>query len=121
MDIRVQTIIELINRQPSRDFSLEELAAAVGLSACYLDRLFSQGVGVPCKKYMSTCRLEAAADLLLREAFLDVSKISRRVNLKDPNYFCRCFKKHFGITPKEYRRQHHQKMRVAQANDKIVQ
>lgn len=121
MDTRVQIVLDAINRQPQQSASLEQLAATVGLSACYLDRLFSQEVGIPCKKYMTARRLEAAADLLLREPFLAVGKISRCVEMKDPNYFHRRFKKHFGITPKEYRLQQHQKMQAAEANDKIVQ
>ena len=52
MDIRVQIIIELINRQPSRNFSLEELAQHVQLSACHLDRLFTQSVGISYKQYL---------------------------------------------------------------------
>ncbi len=112
--------MELVNAQPCRDFSLEELAVQVNLSACHLDRLFSQWIGVPCKQYMISCRLELAAQLL-RETFFDVRKISLRAGLKDSNYFHRCFKQNFGITPIEYRRQHHQKMQAAHANDKIVQ
>lgn len=108
MDIRVQTIVELINQEPSRDLSLVEAAEKVGLSPCHLDHLFSEEVGVSFKQYVIQCRLRVATELL-RDTFLKVIKISQQAGWQSPSYFNHCFKQHLGMTPLEYRRQHHQK------------
>lgn len=108
MDTRVQSIIELIGQQPNRHFKLKELAQHVELSACRLDHLFSQSVGISCKQYVILSHMTLAAELL-RNTFLTVKEISDRCGFEDQNYFNRRFKQCFGVTPLEYRRLHQQK------------
>ncbi len=38
---------------------------------------------------------------------LSVSETAYAVGMTDPNYFTKCFKRHFGITPSDYIRQRH--------------
>jgi len=120
MDTRVRIVIEWINQQPNRDFNLKQLAQQVELSASHLDRLFSQWIGVPFKQHVIRCRLELATRLL-RESLLSVKEISHHAGWQDPNYFNRYFKQRFGLTPRQYRREHQGKNATPEANDKILQ
>ncbi|MDU0328968.1 helix-turn-helix transcriptional regulator, partial [Paenibacillus sp. 3LSP] len=47
-------------------------------------------------------RMDAAQDLLVTTD-LKAFEIAERVGFADPNYFSFCFRKKFGISPKEYR------------------
>ncbi|WKL00141.1 helix-turn-helix transcriptional regulator [Paenibacillus amylolyticus] len=49
-------------------------------------------------------RMEAARELL-RSTELKSFEIAEQVGFAEPNYFSFCFKKHIGVSPKEYRKQ----------------
>lgn len=57
-------------------------------------------------KTKSTKRLLYFAATSLRESDLPVSETGASVCLTDTPYFCRIFKKKFGMTPTEYRKSH---------------
>lgn len=42
---------------------------------------------------------------LLRSTELKSFEIAEKVGFAEPNYFSFCFKKHTGVSPKEYRKQ----------------
>ncbi|WP_342772925.1 helix-turn-helix transcriptional regulator [Paenibacillus lentus] len=52
--------------------------------------------------YLLGVRMEAA-QYLLRNTELKAFEIAERIGFADPNYFSFCFRKKFGISPKEYR------------------
>jgi len=99
---RVQRIIERMQGDPSRNFSLAEMAESVNLSSPYFCSLFKSITGVPPAKYLKSLRLEQAAKLLTT-TFLSVKEIVRRVGCNDDSHFVRDFKRKFGKTPSEYR------------------
>jgi AraC-like DNA-binding protein len=99
---RVERIIEMMQGDPSKSFTLEKMAESVNLSATYFCFLFKSITGVPPKKYLKTLRLQEAATLLTT-TFLSVKEIVRHVGLADDSHFVRDFKRHFGVTPSEFR------------------
>ncbi|MNP32799.1 HTH-type transcriptional regulator YdeO [compost metagenome] len=52
--------------------------------------------------YLMNVRMEAAQNML-RLSDLKAFEIADQVGFADPNYFSFCFRKKFGISPKEYR------------------
>ena len=52
--------------------------------------------------YLTRRRLELATSLLRRDNFL-VGEVGAKAGWLDSNYFSRCFRKHFGMTPSRYR------------------
>jgi len=99
---RVKRVIEMMQGDPSKTFSLEKMAESVNLSAPYFCFLFKSITGVPPAKYLKTLRMQQAATLLTT-TFLSVKEIVRRVGLADESHFVRDFKRRFGRTPSEYR------------------
>ena len=102
MSERVQRIIELMHGDPSRTFSLGEMAESVNLSPPYFCYLFKSITGVPPAKYLKSLRLQQAATLLTT-TFLSVKEIVRRVGCSDDSHFVRDFKRIYGMTPSAYR------------------
>ena len=102
MSERVQRIIELMHADPSRTFSLREMAESVDLSPPYFCYLFKSITGLPPAKYLKSLRLQQAATLLT-STFLGVKEIVRRVGCTDESHFVRDFKRRYGMTPSEYR------------------
>lgn len=102
MAARVKRIIEMMQGDPSKSFTLGKMAESVNLSAPYFCYLFKSITGVPPAKYLKALRMQQAATLLTT-TFLSVKEIVRRVGLADDSHFVRDFKQLFGATPSEYR------------------
>ena len=99
---RVKRVIELMQGDPSRSFTLGKMAESVNLSPPYFCYLFKTITGVPPAKYVKSLRMQQAA-MLLTTTFLGVKEIVRRVGLTDESHFVRDFKRLYGVTPSEYR------------------
>ena len=98
----VQRVIELMQRDPSRSFTLGEMAESVNLSPPYFCYLFKSITGTPPAKYLKGLRMQQAATLLTT-TFLSVKEIVKRVGCSDESHFVRDFKRMYGKTPSAYR------------------
>lgn len=102
MPERVKRVVELMQADPSRTFSLAEMAESVNLSPPYFCSLFKSITGVPPAKYLKSLRMQQAATLLTT-TFLSVKEVVKRVGCSDESHFVRDFKRIYGVTPSEYR------------------
>ncbi len=93
---------QYINENYQRDISVQEIADAAGVSRSHLSRVFKEERGMTLLEYILGVRLTAAMKLL-DETDMNVSGIAALVGFNNTNYFYRCFKAHYGVTPNEYR------------------
>ncbi|MEI8290633.1 MAG: AraC family transcriptional regulator [Verrucomicrobiota bacterium] len=98
----VVSAIKLIDDAPTDPWTLKSLAARVYIEPTYFARLFHAAVGLPPMAYLTRRRLELATTLLRRDN-LPVGEVGAMAGWLDCNYFSRCFRKHFGMTPSRYR------------------
>lgn len=100
---RVSDSIRAIERQPSRAFTLRQLAAEAELSPYHFLRTFERLTGVTPHQYVRRARLrEAAMRLVLEPArIIDVAFDS---GFGDLSNFNRAFRAEFGVSPRAYRR-----------------
>jgi two-component system response regulator YesN len=85
------------------DLSLKHLEDEFGLSGKYLSFLFHDEIGIKFVDYLSRIRLEHAKKLLIETA-LTVQDIATLIGYMNSMTFIRGFKKHFGVTPGDYRK-----------------
>lgn len=104
MDQRVLTVIALMKHDPGQPLPLRRLAQSVNLSPTRLWYLFKAETGSPPARYLRTLRMEGATTLLV-DTFLSVKEIIARVGFSDGSHFVRDFKRIYGVTPTEYRKQ----------------
>lgn len=100
----VERAILLIDADLSQDLSLRALADALRISAGYLSTLFRQEAGKTITEFVNEKRMEHAAHLL-RDSTLQVQTVAQYCGISDVNYFSKLFKRHHGVTPREYRQQ----------------
>lgn len=81
--------------------TVEDLAAAVGISSRQLQRKLKRLTGHTAAAFVRRYRLECAADLLSGEA-TSVSQVAYRVGFDSPETFARHFKDHFDCSPSAY-------------------
>ena len=89
--------------------SQEKLAARFEISAANLSRLFRHEFGVGFSRYLTELRLESAV-ALLNSTSLPVSEVAQRCGFNAGGYFIRVFRRHFGVTPRDYRRRERRKV-----------
>ena len=79
---------------------VEEMAAVCGLCSSRLTVLFRRCFGMSPAEYVRVLRLRAARDLLESGEFT-VAQAAERTGFAEAAHFSRCFKKQFGVSPKE--------------------
>jgi AraC-like DNA-binding protein len=99
---RVKQVIQLMQDDPSRNFTLGGMAESANLSPPYFCYLFKTITGVPPGKYLKSLRMQQAATLLTT-TFLSVKEVIKRVGCSDESHFIRDFKRMYGKTPSAYR------------------
>ncbi len=86
------------------DLTAQKLADHLHISASYLNMIFKKEAGESFLKHLVRVRLEAASSLLAGSD-LKTAEIAERIGYPDINYFSYFFKKHYGVSPREYRNQ----------------
>jgi len=86
------------------EISLNEVASQVNLSPFHFSAVFSNEIGQTFKDYLTAVRLQHARELL-RSTSLRSFEIAEKIGYNDAHYFSYVFRKHTGMTPKEYRQQ----------------
>ena len=79
------------------------MAASAGISSSEAGRCFQKYYGKAPIEYMIEYRLDQARRLL-ESSELSVKEIGFECGFYDPSYFTRIYRKHFGITPGNYRK-----------------
>ena len=100
---QVEKAVLCIEADLSQDLSLHALSAILNLSPGYLSTLFHQETGQTITDFVNTKRMENAARLL-RGSTLQIQTVAQYCGISDVNYFSKLFKRHYGITPREYRK-----------------
>ena len=96
--------IRLIDSDLARDWTVGELADTCGCCSEYLIRQFKASIGITPYAYISRCRVERAASLLLRTDD-GVAQIAEQVGWGELSHFARRFKQYYGISASAYRQQ----------------
>jgi AraC-like DNA-binding protein/mannose-6-phosphate isomerase-like protein (cupin superfamily) len=83
--------------------SLESLCDEVFISKFYLTHLFKKYLGKTPIQYIIRKKIDLAK-MFLGKSNMTIQDIAARCGYEDPNYFCKLFKKHEGMTAMEYRK-----------------
>jgi AraC-like DNA-binding protein len=95
--------LRLLEHNPDTDWTVGELAGAVGVSRAGLARRFTELVGEPPMTYLTEWRLARAADLL-RGTDATIESIARQVGYGTAFSLGTAFKRRYGISPGGHRR-----------------
>ncbi|EGR2184818.1 helix-turn-helix domain-containing protein [Vibrio parahaemolyticus] len=102
IDYRIKKVIQYINQDLSKNYSIEDLSAVACLSHTQFKVVFRKNMGQTPFKYLTKLRMENAR-VLLNNTDLPISIISEKVGFTCQSSFTRCFSNHFSQSPKHYR------------------
>jgi len=88
--------------------AVEELAALFYVSSDHLTRLFKKVFGKTVIDYITDQRMFLAGELI-RNSQLSITMVSAKVGFSNYSYFTKIFRKHFGVSPREYAARQHGK------------
>ena len=101
----VQRILNMLNEPSLLHMSAQRLYSTVGISASTIIKNFKEQTGYTIVEYKNKKRMEFAANML-RNTDKKIIDIAYELRFESLSYFLRTFKKEFGITPTEYRKNH---------------
>lgn len=84
----------------------DDVANQAELSHSYLSILFKKEVGISVSDYIQRVKIDEAKNLI-EYTNTPLSEIGSLLNFSDQSYFTKVFKKHTGITPKQYKEKYH--------------
>ena len=103
MDYRIKEILAKIENNISRPLVIRDLAKSINVSVSHFQHLFKREVHASPIKYINNLRLEKARELLVT-SHLRVKEIRLKVGATNKAHFLRGFKRKFGETPNNYRK-----------------
>ena len=93
-----------IKNHTNGPLSVDDVARQISRSRSYLMRQFKAETGMQVNAYITQCKLEEACDMLTY-GNAGLSEISAYLGYSSQSYFQNVFKKAFGMTPMQYRKQ----------------
>jgi AraC-like DNA-binding protein len=102
VDAVLDEITAAIRQDPSRRWSVAELAARAGLSRAQFTRRFTAHARMPPNRYLIHARVERARHLLT-ETSMSVTQVAATLGYPDVAYFSRQYRRQTGRSPRQAR------------------
>lgn len=103
-DERMQKAIRYIQQNVNQHLTVGDVADYAGFSKSYFSAYFKKTLGFSVSAFILRCKLEEGRELL-QYTDKSISTISEFLCFSSQSHFHTAFKKQFGITPSEYRKQ----------------
>lgn len=102
-DDAIQKAIQYVLKNTNVRLTVSDVASSLGFSRSYFTHRFKQALGFSLSAFIVRCKLEEARYLL---AYTDksISDISNYLCFSSQSHFQTSFKKQYGVTPLEYRK-----------------
>jgi len=105
-DVRIGRAIALIQREPTRHWTVASLARAVGMSRSAFAARFTELVGEPAMHYATRWKMHTA-EMWLAGSPAPLSELAKRLGYQPEGAFSRAFKRVVGVSPGAARRRAH--------------
>lgn len=99
----VSYVVQYIQSNYMNNIKLKDIAQEMYVTSNYLTTLFRKETGISFKKYLTKVRMDKAK-LMLEKTEYKINEIVYLVGYEDEAYFSRMFKKCYGISPMQYRK-----------------
>jgi two-component system response regulator YesN len=98
----IKQVQEIVTGELGQDTSVKTIADRVYLHPVYLSKIYKAETGESLGDYIIRMRMERAL-YLLKNTNKKIYEITSELGYQNPQYFSKMFKKHYGLTPNEFR------------------
>lgn len=95
---------DFIERNLNKSISLADIANNVHMSEYHFHRIFRLLISETIYQYISRIKLERSLAYLLANNRMSITDIAYHYGYSESSSYCRAFKKHFQISPLQYRK-----------------
>lgn len=104
-DFYIHEAIDFVKQNYGSDISVEDMARRAGLNRSYFGKVFKSAMGKSPQQYLIGYRMTKAAEML-KLTTLPIGEVARAVGYPNQLHFSRAFKGAYGISPRDWRREH---------------
>ncbi|MGC6767996.1 AraC family transcriptional regulator [Enterococcus sp. LJL51] len=101
----IEDLMNYVSENLSEPLTLDDVAKEFFVSKYYISRTFKSSTGFTFHNYVLKKKLLYAKQLLV--TYKNSNEIYLQCGFKSYPHFLKCFKKEFGMTPKEFLKKHH--------------
>jgi two-component system response regulator YesN len=102
--VQLRTAIAFLEAHSHEPIQRDDAARAAFLSPSYFSRQLKAHTGAGFTEHLNRIRIDRAS-ILLRTTDRAIIAVALAVGFADQSYFTKVFRRHLGVTPREYRRQ----------------
>ncbi len=99
----IRNVVNYIDQHLSADLSLSVLAEEFDKNPSYLSNAFKKEVGETLTSYIGKQRIQSSLRYF-NTTTMSVAEVAEAVGIPDFGYFSKLFKKHVGVSPREYKK-----------------
>lgn len=118
---RINKIFDFIEANLEKPMTLEELATVAGFSKYHFNRIFRAMVGETPFQFILRLRLEKAASFIAIDNQESIAELAFKCGFSGISVFSRSFKKHFGISASQYKKEKLEKSNLSQLESNLTQ
>lgn len=97
-----ESIMSVLEVHDNENLSVDDIAKMANISKSYLQRIFTEHVGMGAKSYFNKMRMHRAVSMI--QDGMSIAETSERLGFSDPNYFSTSFKRIMGQKPSYYKK-----------------
>lgn len=109
---RIHKVQDYIEENLQRALTLSELSDVAGFSKYHFHRLFSALTHETLLQYITRIKMERSAFFLIHRPEITVTDIAYHFGFSDSAGYARSFKKHYAVSPTEFRKQYSKKCKA---------
>lgn len=102
-DFQMQSVLDYVEKNLTREITMDEAAANIAMSYNYFSRRFREYTGYSFPEYVNLRRIERSKSYL-RDPSLKIADIAYKIGYHSASTFSRAFNKYEGCYPADYRR-----------------
>ncbi len=95
-------IVKMINDHIYDSLTIEQICHSVNFGKTYVCTTFKNVTGHSIMDFYAKAKI-SQAKRMIRQENMNFSQIAEKLHFSDPHHFYRTFKKHTGMTPKQYK------------------
>lgn len=105
LDRRLAAACMFMEQNFARRLKMSDVAKSAQLAEDYFSRVFRKRLGVSPLQYLIGARIQEGRRLLAQSPGITIRQASRLSGFDDARHFARSFRKQFGVTPDQFRRE----------------
>ena len=95
------SVVEYLQQNYAQPLSLDAISSRFGYTPQYLSSLFHKDTGTTIQDFLQRLRVEEACKRM--DSNLSLTELAQAVGYNDTKHFSKIFRKHKGVSPREYR------------------